>query len=75
MNTNDINIAKRAIQQINNSDYKHVDELNDWIQKYNGADNFIDKCCIGVIDHETVCFRFPEKKQQGTVRRIAFDVK
>ena len=75
MNTNDINIAKRAIQQINNSDYKHVDELNDWIQKYNGADNFIDKCCIGVIDHETVCFRFPEKEQQRTVRRIAFDVK
>ena len=75
MNTNDINIAKRAIQQINNSDYKHVDELNDWIQKYNGADNFIDKCCIGVIDHETVCFRFPKKEQQGTVRRIAFDVK
>lgn len=29
---------KRAIQQINNSDYKHVDELNDWIQKYNMVD-------------------------------------
>ena len=33
MDINDINIAKRAIQQINNSDYKHVDEFNDWIQK------------------------------------------
>lgn len=75
MNTNDINIAKRAIQQINNSDYKHVDEFNDWIQKYNGADNFIDKCCIGIIDNTTVCFRFPEKEQQGIVRRIAFDIK
>ena len=75
MNANDINIAKRAIQQINNSDYKHVDEFNDWIQRYDGADNFIDKCCIGVIDYTTVCFRFPEKEQQGTVRRIAFDVK
>lgn len=75
MDTNDINIAKRAIQQINNSDYKHVDEFNDWIQKYNGADNFIDKCCIGIIDNTTVCFRFPEKEQQGIVRRIAFDIK
>lgn len=75
MNTKDINIAKRAIQQINNSDYKHIDEFNDWIQRYDGADNFIDKCCIGVIHHETVCFRFPEKEQQGTVRRIAFNVK
>lgn len=75
MNINDINIAKRAIQQINNSDYKHVDEFNDWIQKYNGADNFIDKCCIGIIDNTTVCFRFPEKEQQGIVRRIAFDIK
>lgn len=75
MDTNNINIAKRAIQQINNSDYKHVDEFNDWIQKYNGADNFIDKCCIGIIDNTTVCFRFPEKEQQGIVRRIAFDIK
>ena len=75
MNTKDINIAKIAIQQINNSDYKHIDEFNDWIQRYDGADNFIDKCCIGVIDNTTVCFRFPEKEQQGTVRRIAFDVK
>ena len=75
MNTNDINIAKRAIQHINNSDYKRVDEFNDWIQRYGGEDNFIDKCCIGVIDHATVCFRFPEKEQQGTVRRIAFTVK
>lgn len=75
MDTNDINIAKIAIQQINNSDYKHVDEFNDWIQKYNGADNFIDKCCIGIIDNTTVCFRFPEKEQQGIVRRIAFDIK
>ena len=75
MNTNDINIAKRAIQQINNSDYKCVDEFNDWIQRYGGEDNFIDKCCIGVIDNTTVCFRFPEKEQQGTVRRIAFDIK
>lgn len=75
MNTNDINIAKRAIQQINNSDYKRVDEFNDWIQKYNGADNFIDKCCIGIIDNTTVCFRFPEKEQQGIVRRIAFNIK
>lgn len=75
MNTKDINIAKRAIQQINNSDYKHVDEFNDWIQRYDGADNFIDKCCIGVIDHTTVCFRFPEKEQHGTVRRIAFNIK
>ena len=75
MNTNDINIAKRAIQQINNSDYKRVDEFNDWIQIYGGEDNFIDKCCIVVIDHSTVCFRFPEKEHQGTVRRIAFDVK
>ena len=75
MNTNDINIAKRAIQQINNSDYKRVDEFNDWIQRYGGEDNFIDKCCIGVIDHATVCFRFSEKEQQGTVRRIAFNVK
>lgn len=75
MDINDINIAKRAIQQINNSDYKHVDEFNDWIQKYNGADNFIDKCCIGIIDNTTVCFRFPEKEQQGIVRRIAFDIK
>ena len=75
MNTNDINIAKRAIQQINNSDYKRVDEFNDWIQRYGGEDNFIDKCCIGVIDNTTVCFRFPEKEQQGTVRRIAFDIK
>lgn len=75
MNTNDINIAKRAIQQINNSDYKRVDEFNDWIQRYGGEDNFIDKCCIGVIDNTTVCFRFPEKEQQGTVRRIAFNVK
>lgn len=75
MDTNDINIAKKAIQQINNSDYKHVDEFNDWIQKYNGADNFIDKCCIGIIDNTTVCFRFPEKEQQGIVRRIAFDIK
>ena len=75
MDINDINIAKRAIQQINNSDYKHVDEFNDWIQKYNGADNFIDKCCIGIIDSTTVCFRFPEKEQQGIVRRIAFDIK
>ena len=75
MNTNDINIAKRAIQQINNSDYKCVDEFNDWIQRYGGEDNFIDKCCIGVIDRTTVCFRFPEKEQQGTVRSIAFDIK
>ena len=75
MNTKNINIAKIAIQQINNSDYKHIDEFNDWIQRYDGADNFIDKCCIGVIDNTTVCFRFPEKEQQGTVRRIAFDVK
>lgn len=75
MNTKDINIAKRAIQQINNSDYKRVDEFNDWIQRYDGEDNFIDKCCIGVIDNTTVCFRFPEKEQQGTVRRIAFTVK
>ena len=75
MDINDINIAKRAIQQINNSDYKHVDEFNDWIQKYNGVDNFIDKCCIGIIDNTTVCFRFPEKEQQGIVRRIAFDIK
>lgn len=75
MDTNDINIAKRAIQQINNSDYKHVDEFNDWIQKYNGVDNFINKCCIGIIDNTTVCFRFPEKEQQGIVRRIAFDIK
>ena len=75
MNTNDINIAKRAIQQINNSDYKRVDEFNDWIQRYGGEDNFIDKCCIGVIDNTTVCFRFPEKEQQGAVRRIAFNVK
>lgn len=75
MDINDINIAKKAIQQINNSDYKHVDEFNDWIQKYNGADNFIDKCCIGIIDNTTVCFRFPEKEQQGIVRRIAFDIK
>ena len=75
MDRNDINIAKRAIQQINNSDYKRVDEFNDWIQKYNGADNFIDKCCIGIIDNTTVCFRFPEKEQQGIVRRIAFDIK
>ena len=75
MNTNDINIAKRAIQQINNSDYKRVDEFNDWIQRYGGEDNFIDKCCIGVIDHTTVCFIFPEKEQQGTVRRIAFNIK
>ena len=75
MDTNDINIAKRAIQQINNSDYKHVDEFNDWIYKYNGADNFIDKCCIGIIDNTTVCFRFPEKEQQGIVRRIVFDIK
>lgn len=75
MDTNDINIAKRAIQQINNSDYKRVDEFNDWIQRYGGEDNFIDKCCIGVIDNTTVCFRFPEKEQQGTVRRIAFNVK
>ena len=75
MDIDDINIAKRAIQQINNSDYKHVDEFNDWIQKYNGADNFIDKCCIGIIDNTTVCFRFPEKEQQGIVRRIAFDIK
>ena len=75
MDINDINIAKRAIQQINNSDYKHVDEFNDWIQKYNGADNFIDKCCIGIIDNTIVCFRFPEKEQQGIVRRIAFDIK
>ena len=75
MNTNDINIAKRAIQQINDSDYKRVDEFNDWIQRYGGEDNFVDKCCIGVIDNTTVCFRFPEKEQQGTVRRIAFDVK
>ena len=75
MDINDINIAKRAIQQINNSDYKHVDEFNDWIQKYNGADNFIDRCCIGIIDNTTVCFRFPEKEQQGIVRRIAFDIK
>ena len=75
MNTNDINIAKRAIQQINDSDYKRVDEFNDWIQRYGGEDNFIDKCCIGVIDNTTVCFRFPEKEQQGTVRRIAFNVK
>ena len=75
MDINDINIAKRAIWQINNSDYKHVDEFNYWIQKYNGADNFIDKCCIGIIDNTTVCFRFPEKEQQGIVRRIAFDIK
>ena len=75
MNTNDINIAKRAIQQINNSDYKHVDEFNNWIQIYGGEDNFIDKCCIGVIDYSTVCFRFPEKEHHGTVRRIAFSVK
>ena len=75
MNTNDINIAKRAIQQINNSDYKRVDEFNDWIQRYGGEDNFIDKCCIAVIDHETGCFRFTEKEQQGAVRRIAFNVK
>ena len=75
MDINDINIAKKAIQQINNSDYKHVDEFNDWIQKYNGADNFIDKCCIGIIDNTTVCFRFPEKEQQGIVRRVAFDIK
>lgn len=75
MDINDINIAKRAIQQINNSDYKHINEFNDWIQKYNGADNFIDKCCIGIIDNTTVCFRFPEKEQQGIVRRIAFDIK
>ena len=75
MNTKDIDIAKRAIQQINNSDYKRVDEFNDWIQRYDGEDNFIDKCCIGVIDNTTVCFRFPEKEQQGTVRRIAFTVK
>ena len=75
MNTKDINIAKKAIQQINNSDYKRVDEFNDWIQRYGGEDNFIDKCCSGVIDHKTVCFRFPEKEQQGTVRRIAFNVK
>ena len=75
MDINDINIAKRAIQQINNSDYKHVDEFNDWIQKYNGVDNCIDKCCIGIIDNTTVCFRFPEKEQQGIVRRIAFDIK
>ena len=75
MNTNDINIAKRAIQQINNSDYKRVDEFNDWIQRYGGEDNFIDKCCIGIIDNTTVCFRFPEKEQQGAVRRIAFNVK
>ena len=75
MDINDINIAKRAIQQINNSDYKRVDEFNDWIQRYGGEDNFIDKCCIGIIDNTTVCFRFPEKEQQGIVRRIAFDIK
>ena len=74
MNTNDINIAKEAIQQINDSDYEHISELNDWVMKYDGIDNFIDKCCIGV-NGKTVCLRFPEMEWQGKVRRIAFDVK